>query len=364
MPIGRVSFFWAMRRAMLVSMTMTLLPILPSIADEGVDWRCSTLVVPQDDKSGAATEANAKMAAALTSVVPPTKGEQVIKTGDGPYVLCGDLFRRGKGYALVELVHGSLGETEDGDQIGVGFAAWNGKAWEFRGLWRITPGWMLVGGEESGTDGRPKKPSDRPFWIQNLCGIRSVVVAGAIDRWGQDYYVFGLDDQLKTLNILERSERKPEMVDGYARFLHSSGRKSDWAEWLFWYSKGSRLLPAGAWRADATDCDNPRWVATAYAATGQESAEYLIECNQPDCSFKITRNGELYAKVTINRPNAPNPNDESEAAYLFEKLTALSRSLYQVDWEGAKPKRLEDLAKITVTGSTEAVKKLSPKQKN
>ena len=64
--------------------------------------------------------------------------------------------------------------------------------------------------------------------------------------------------------------------------------------------------------------------------------------------------------MTIDRPNAPNIGDESEEMYLFMKLTGLPQKLYQPDYKEAKPKHLEDIAKITVTGEPEAVKKLSP----
>jgi hypothetical protein len=64
--------------------------------------------------------------------------------------------------------------------------------------------------------------------------------------------------------------------------------------------------------------------------------------------------------VSVNRPNAPSNGDESEEAYLFEKLTGLPRKIYAPDYPEAKPQRLEAIAKITVSGDREAVRKLSP----
>ena len=284
----------------------------------------------------------------------------MVKNSTGQYVLCGDLFQCAKAYAVVEILRGSIGDRGDGDQIGLGLAAWNGKRWEPRDLWKICPGWNSEGTHEADEDMLPDNISDRPFWIQKLCGIPSLIVAGEIDRWGQEFYLFSFDKRTEALRILEQSDRMPEMVDGYVRLLHSSGRKSDWEEWSFWNSKGKYLLPLGAWKADASDPENPRCVATTYDVTGKRSAEYLIECNQDDCSFKITRNGRIYAKVNINRPDAPSIGDESEEAYLFQKLTKLPRKLYPPDYPEAKPKRLEAIAKITVSGDPAAVKRLSP----
>jgi len=120
-------------------------------------------------------------------------------------------------------------------------------------------------------------------------------------------------------------------------------------------------VPCGTWKTDVSDCENPKWTATAYDRQNRPTV-YLIETNQPDCRFKITRDDEPYAKVEINRPNAPNIGDESEEAYLFEKLTRMPRAFYPPDYSGAKPKRLEDVASITVTGIPDAMKRLSPRR--
>ena len=343
---------------LLILIMVALLADHAAIAGETPDWR-TDLMISLDDKSEQTIKAKAQLLEALKTVGPPKKGEQMVKISNGQSVLYGDLFRQGKAYAVVELVRGSFGEST-GDQIGLGFAVWNGRGWEPRGLWRICPGWRSAGTENSDSDSLPDNVSDRPFWIEKLCGLPSVIVAGEIERWDQEFYLFCFDKRIETLRILERSERKPEMVDGYVRFLHSSGRKADWEEWLFWNSNRGGLLPLGAWKADSSNPENPSWVATTYDVTGQRAEVYLIECNQNDCSFKITRNGGLYAKVNVSRRDAPGTSDESEEAYLFQKLTKLPRKLYSPDGPGANPKRLEDIAEIKVSGDSEAVRKLSP----
>ncbi len=347
-------FTWALWLFLLMVLTMAL--PMASIAQEPADWK-EKQTVSAADQSEQVTTAKELLRKTLATVVPPKGENERSLMADGRYVLCVDLC--GKRIALVDLAQSASGETEDGDQIGLGFSVWNGKTWDPKGFWRIGPVWRPGGWRESETDRLPATPSVRPFWIEKVHGSPIIIVAGALDRWGQAFYVLDFDRRVGELRVLARSDRKPETVDGYLRLLRASGRKADWAEWAYWGAKGKSLGPFGTWKTDVSDCENPKWTATAYDEQNRPTV-YLIETNQPDCRFKISRDDEPYAKVKIHRPNAPNIGVESEEAYLFEKLTNMPRRFYPPDYSGAKPKRLEAIASITVIGSSEAIKVLSP----
>ena len=359
---GRISVFRAIQKTLLLFVVALGLPGFRLVAEEP-DNSLSRFVVSMDDKSEDVAKAKSLLASTLANVVPPKKGEQTIKTADGRYVLCGDLFHHGKECALVEL-HMTVDPDEEtsGRRIGVGFAFWNGKQWEPRGLWRICPVWRPEGWEKTGDDYLPITPANKPFWTLAVTSEKPplAIIVGNVWKYWQENLITAFDPVTKSLVILEQN-KKAESVDGYLRLASGSRHRSTYADWEFCLWTGKKLNPKGYWYDGLDETEvSPLWKAASYDTDGRKFADYLIECNQPDCSFKITRNDELYAKVTINRPNSPSICDGSEEAYLFEKLTELPRKLCPPSYPGFNPKRLEDIAKITVIGDSEAMKKLSP----
>lgn len=350
-----------MRWAGLVFAVALLLSLVSSLAEKPENWQ-ERLGVSLDEKSERVVQAKAKLAETLASVVPTIKGEQNIKTDDGRIVLCGDLFRQGKAYALVELTSGG-GETDY--RIGVGFAAWNGKKWEPRGLWKIAPIWRPEEWKESENEHFPISPVQKPFWTLEVGANQPplAIIAGGIWRYWQEHFIARLDPAADALILLDQSKEVKPLV-GYLRFTEDSGHRSTFVAWEFRIWTGQKLIPKAYWYEGMDKAEEySLWKAATYDIEGRKSAEYLIVRNQDYGSYKITRNGERYASVTITPRNSPTASNESDdGAYFFEKLTGLPRKHFPPREWNPNAKRLEDIAKIAVTGPPEAMKKLSPRK--
>lgn len=356
MPINPNSN-WAPRSGLL---GLLLAFILLCHAADGAEPDDLYRVPLNQNGSDSVAEAKKSMAESLHQQVPPRQGQKEILTSDGRVALLGDLFKCGKPVALVELTHGG---GESNGEIGLGFSEWDGANWKPRGLWKISPIWRPSGRHRSEEEYFPVTPATKPFWTVEVTPDRPplAIVVGNIWKYWQENFIFRYNPKTSSLNLLEETKR-PIQDGNYLRLTSDSGHRATFVayKWCKW--TGEKLLPKAYWYFGIDeDEENQILKAETYDGRGNRKAQYVIQCNQSNI-YEITREGKPFAKVTITRPNPPSTGDESEEAYLFEKLTGLPRKLYPVNYPEAKPKRLEDIAKITVTGTPQGVKLLSARK--
>ena len=199
-------------------------------------------VISLDESSERVTKAKEELLGALKSLVPPAKRGEIVEKTEGPYLLYGDLFGNRKSYALVAL-NGS---------IGLGFAVWDGKEWQPRGLWDISPVWRPKGWESTDDDYLPWKPAEKPFWAKELSGdrVNEVVVAGLVDRYFQEFHLFRFDSASEQLQWIAQSMDEPQLTRGYLRLYNKSGRRAEWEEYLFHRWAKGRLVSVADWREE------------------------------------------------------------------------------------------------------------------
>jgi len=350
-----------MHRALLIlAAVLAILPV-SCVAQEQHDWR-TELIVPLDSETEEVSAAKERLVKTLLAVVPPKKGQRVTKTTDGRYVLCGDLFRQGKLCALVEL--NSDTSPDEHSQSGIGFAVWNGKRWQPRGLWKIEPIWKPEGWKKTPEENFPINPATKPFWTLEVTPDKPplVIIVGEIWKYWQEHFIARFDPVTESLFLLEET-KTAEPVGGYLRLYEDSGHRATFQAYDFRIWNGKKLVQKAYWYDGDETGENPTLKATAYDNDGRKLGNYLIERNlEDDNSYKITRNGRSYANVTIKRSDVRGKDSEFAEVYFFEKLTGLPRKLYP--FKEDQPKRLEEVAKITVVGDNEAVKKLSPRAKS
>ena len=243
-------------------------------------------------------------------------------------------------------------------------AVWNKGQWKPRGLWKISPIWRPEREQEKPEDEHfPVTPAAKPFWTLSVTPDKPplAIVVGNIWKYWQEHFIFRFDPKSASLVLLEET-KKPTAVGGYLRLTYDSGHRATFVayKWCKW--TGQKLIPTGYWYNGSDETEEHEILkAESYDGQGIRTAEYVIE--SPEAyTYEVTQGGKPFAKVTIARPNPSSVSDESDEAYLFEKLTGLPRDLYPVDYPEAKPKRLEEVAKITVTGNPEGIKKLAPKK--
>lgn len=339
--------------------------VQPVTAKEPPPW-INDIQVSLEAQTDDVKNAKATLSNSLAGVVP-SKGQHMITTSDGRCILLGDLFGNNKRYALVELSHLGKAAHDDiaGSSIGVGFSVWNGKQWDTRGLWKINSIWRPQGWEKSGDDYFPIPPATRPFWILNVKPNDPplVIIVGDIWKYWQEHFIARLDQAKDTLIFLEQT-KKADVVHGYLKLHSDSGHRATFQAWQFCRWTGKDIIPFAYWYEGVDQSEEHQMlIATTYDDKGEVSDTYKIDNSDQADSYSITRNEQPYAKVKIDRPNAPNVSDESEDAYFFRKLTGLPLDLYPNGFPGAKPKLLEKIAKISVTGDPDAVKRLGNNRK-
>ncbi len=305
-------------------------------------------VIPLDESSERVTQAKGELLAALKSLVPPAKRGEIVEKAESPYVLYGDLFGNRKSYALVEL----------SERVGLGFATWDGKEWQPRGLWDISPIWRPKGWKSNDDDYLPCEPAEKPFWIKELSGdrVNEIVVAGSVWRDYQKFHLFRFDAKPGQLQWIADSRAEPEYVRGYLKLFFDSRPRAVWAETRFHRWLKGRIVSVADWweGVDEDDEDNVEcWRAVTYDSRGEKEAEFKIiagEAEKPnEVIYKVLRNGKPFSEVAI-RWKAEG-DDSIALAFLFERLTWIPRSLYPGAEESLPAKAtLEKLGDIIVTG--------------
>jgi hypothetical protein len=325
-------------------------------------------VASLNDEREEVTTAKEALKSTLAAINPKgTTSPRKIITSDDRQVFYGDLFHNQQICALVEL---PFQDEEMG--IGVGFALWTGKRWEIRNLFKIAPIWKPRGWKKEEGEYMPITPAESPFWIMRVTPDKPplAVMVGMIWKYWQEHYLAKYDSASRSL-ILIAEDKDPTPVGGYLRLHGDSGHRAVYSDWTFCRWTGERLIPKGFWYDGMDRAETQSELhAASYDNQGKEMADYSITTPEPNKPsediYSISVNDHApYATVKILWQKTIDPDTEGMAAgaYLFEKLTGLPRDLFPEGEESKKSQPLEKLATIKVTGSKDAVKKLSPKKR-
>jgi len=332
------------------------------------------LVIPLDEPSSAVKAARERLAAGLADVKPEAKAQQrSLIAKDGRFILYGDLFKTGGCFALFE----SPVKSEDEPQYNNGtiaLAEWTKSKWQLRGLWNIPAVWRPKGWKWDGVDGDnylPVIPATHPFELRDLSGdgVPEVLIAGEVEKYFQAYYLLRFEPKTRGLILLASAMGKPERAGKYVRLYFNSGRRAIYEAWEYLQWSGEKLVTKALWhdespynnidphfvRADVTGDDGgvrSFKITDAESNSENESAYTITKDNMPYASLVV-----VWHKSRIKKPvdNA----DEVELAWLFEKITGLPRELVPRRRDIKRLARLEDHATVRVTGSEEALRKLS-----
>lgn len=319
------------------------------------------VTIPLDPHSPKVVEAEEIMHRVLDDVPQgkkPLPSQVLIK--NGAYVLHGDLFRTGEAYALFESPNG------------FGLALRTPKGWQLRGLWRVPVTWRTKGWKPSEDDYLPKTPSDKAFELVNLSNrpAPEVVVAGEVDKYFQGNYLFRFSRENRTLHLVNWAMAKPDRCGSYVKLYQDSGRRSIWTE--YWYSKwqGDDLVPVASWHDEVPYHENEGgpFIEVEREQPDGRSEKFRItniENNSDrETSYAITRDNKPYAEITFVWPTLPTYDDdphEIESAWLFSKLTGLPRDCFPYREATHKHPNFEEIGKVRITGSPEAIGHFSGK---
>ena len=258
----------------------------------------------------------------------------------------------------------------------VGFARYEADKWELRSLFNIYTVWRPKSWKEGGEDYLPTTPAERPFELKDLSGdgIPEVIVAGEVDKYYQEHYLLRWNAKKKILTFVAEAMSKPELIGDYVRLYFNSGRRAIWGRWEFCQWEGDRLVERASWHEEVwyNENDETFTLATRMNNSGEKTEFKLKDAgsaSEKDSVYAITRQDKPFAQVTFKWPRSLvavtgdgyYPSGE-ESAYLFEKLTGLSRKLYPGLQETRRVKSLEKSVEFNVEGGPDAVQMLSPRR--
>lgn len=87
-------------------------------------------------------------------------------------------------------------------------------------------------------------------------------------------------------------------------------------------------------------------IRVLYSATGSEFAEF----------YKLTKDGEPFGKIRIQRNDPLDMNHMSEESWLFEKIKRLPRAFCIDKSREEKIEELKNPSSVTIEGNDEAAK--------
>ncbi len=335
------------------------------------------LVIPLN-KSAEFTAALLRQVEKVMAPFTPSKEKQAAAssfvTGEGCYVLHGDLFGSGHRFVLLELeVESSFEKLATQEKV-VGLARLNAGQWELCTLLDVTPVWRPKGWEKSEDDYLPITPAEKPFELEDLSGdgVPEVILAADVHKYVQEHFILRWNARTKSLTFAGSSMRKPVQDGGYVILYSNSGRRSIWEDWRFCQWETDKLIERASWHEEVpyNAPEESFMLATRMNDQGVES-EYRVKTLESDSDkdslYQITHQDKPLARLTFKwsrsladfTADGYDPSSE-ESAYLFEKLTGLPRKLYPASkWE-KHLKVLEKNVKIHVEGESAAVQMLSP----
>lgn len=316
-----------------------------------------------------------KVMAPFTSSKEKRAAASSFVTGEGCYVLHGNLFGGAQHFVLLELEVESSFEKLAAQEKVVGLAWLNAGRWELCTLLDVTPVWRPKGWEKSEDDYLPITPAEKPFELEDLSGdgVHEVILATDVHKHVQEHFILRWNARTKSLTFAGSSMSKPMQDGGYVILYSNSGRRAIWEEWEFCQWEGDKLIERASWHDETpyNAPEEPFMLATRINDQGVES-EYMVKTqgsdSDKDSVYQITYQDRPLARLTFKwsrslvdvTADGYDPSSE-ESAYLFEKLTGLPRKLYPVnEWE-KHLKVLEKNVKIHVEGEPVAVQMLSPR---
>lgn len=328
----------------------------PSPGDE-----LAKLVLPVEPESELA-----KQIVALLAPLPslPRKAVKSFITPNQQFILYGDLFRKGKTFALVSLstldLQGAV--TIPGR---IAFAERTKKGWELRGLWQIGGCWGLKTVSADEEESWMKKMPTAPFELVDFFndGTPEVVVASDLGRYFHIHYVLLFDSAKDQLKLQAESDFVPGKIGNYLRLDSDSGHKSTWSKSAFWHLEKGKLVEAASWR-DGTLNNGARFFIVRVRKSNGETEEFRMEEPNGASRYDVTLDGKPYAVVKFFASPAAKGNSEQwEIIWLFHHLTGLPIRFYPgIEYVTDKLLRFEDQGAVTVEGSAEAIKRLNPWQ--
>jgi hypothetical protein len=297
----------------------------------------------------------------VTVVAPPENG----LTEDGRWFVVGDLFKSKGCFALVELP--PAGNSNDREATMV-CAEYVEGGWHVRGLWRLPIVWRPEGWKESADDYLPVKPSTHPFKLKDLSGdgVPEVIVAGEVEKYFQGYYLLRFDPKSRGLKLLAYSMAEPEVAGEFVRLYHHSGRLAIWSRSEYYRWVGDSLALTASWHSEVsyTSPDISFTDVTVRGGDGKETVFRVTDegsWNRKESVVKVLRDDKPYATVTMNW-RADQINDQSQEAWLFERLTGLTRDLYPAGSDRAASDKFETPIKVVVKGTAEAKQRFALKK--
>jgi len=323
-------------------------------------------VIPIDQPSPAADAARASIANGFPGVTPRVgMRARSLVTKDGNFVLYGDLFKTGGCFMLFDMPFDFGDRTEDNQGLVV-LAERQASRWQLRGLWRMGVVWRPRGWKNPPDDHLPVTPATRPFELRDFDddGIPEVTIAGDVNKYYQEYYLLRFDPQSRGLTLLEYAMSRPERVGDYVRLYFDSGRLSEFEEWKFLrWSKG-KLVTKATWH-DGVNRDDAMSSFIRGEVTARDGTQHNFDIAYTDESDQaVDKDGKWNARIVISFRRGtgkfgPTDFNQMKNAWLFEKLTGLSRQLFPRRPDIKRLGRMEDYATVRVTGSDEAVRRLT-----
>lgn len=317
------------------------------------------------------------MAAAehATRGCPP--GGKAITAGinkNGVYMLKGDLFGDGQLSAIVER------RDEEGLTQGLFICRWDGKRWQLISSIDAQIFWKYPGWSEEKT-GKREPASTRPFWMLDLQGRKLLAVALYEEKAGQNYCVILLKSG-KILDTISSFSCAPVVQFNYLITADASRVKSTNSDYFVSRISKDKFTGVAEWHeyepynnTDSDDgyeqlvFDGRTYDIKLEASTGKDASDRWTISLIVQAANGSESASPPYAEISFSlKPGAKqDPDNTREVGYIFEKITGLKRGLFYSFYgqDAGEPstvstKPIESETKIQVTGSEDAVKRLSP----
>jgi hypothetical protein len=318
-------------------------------------------------------ELKARAGDALKECVPGRRGITAGMNRNGFYSLTGDLFRNGGIYSVIE-----------GGPDSLLICRWQRRHWTPVLAFDVGVSWKFPGWNRAEALGREPEAT-KPFWILELEGFPILVVASRVEKAGQDYLAILLDkDRLRMHDVKTSIQFPPRVQEGYLITEDSSRVKSEWEATYFSRIRDGKFVVEKSWeewvpyhQPDPSMFDGD--VACEIAKNGDRTftimddygvrenpADFVIFEGNPS-SFgwseiiDLSKKRKPWAKLYFHLERGTNGYFDSEAAYVFAKLTGLPRSLYRLKLEGGPTEPIESASRLKVTGTRGAIRLLSAK---
>lgn len=287
---------------------------------------------------------------------------------EGVAAMIGDLFADRRRLAVVEVSE---------QKAGLALMVWRQNAWRLLGVWNVAPVWIPAGKTKNDFpeySHMTPEPPRSPFSLRDLDGdaIPELLVTFSDDGYRLGYAMIkkGRGEAVPQLLDVYSSRNPPQAREGYLLSFNDSGRKSWWGETDYYRWEMGMPVHVATWHDDAYDPDKSYWQVTRGESDTVLRVYQGFQIKQvlSDSDGKGEREA-AYATVEMDwkpgqKPAAESPGIfEASELYFFERLTGIPAAAYHDTVNGqpiAEVLPLMKRLKVTVTGSKEAVLRLSP----